>query len=118
MLVASLLEKEKGIKAGDAFRIFERNGMRFKIVICTDFRYQESIHREDINFLVWVTHFSAENYGRAVSEMRRFSMRERIQVMASSPVCGKNIGMSTYVNGNDVFSLSSYEGIMEIEINS
>jgi hypothetical protein len=112
-----VVEKGKGIVSGEKLKIFERFGKRFKIVICTDFRYQNEIHREDTDFLVWITHFNANNYGRAVSEMKRFVLREGIPVLASSPVSHTDIGHSTYVNSNNCFSLSSYEGIQEIESN-
>jgi len=111
-----VMEKEKGIIAGDGFEIFERKGNKFKIAICTDFRYHESINKGNIDFLVWVTHFNETNFERAVSEMKRFSIREGIPVMASSPVSDMNIGKSTYVNGGNVISLSSCEGILEITL--
>lgn len=68
--------------------------------------------------MIWITHFNANNYGRAVSEMKRFVLREGIPVLASNPVSDKDIGNSTYVNINSVVSLSSYEGILEIESNA
>ena len=111
------VEKGAGIVSGDEFKIFEKYGKRFKIVICTDFRYHDEIHREDTDFLVWITHFNTNTYGRAVSEMRHFVLREGIPVLASSPVSDKNIGNSTYANIHSVVSLSSYEGILEIELN-
>jgi predicted amidohydrolase len=112
------VEKGIGVVSGDKFKIFERYGKRFKIVICADFRYQDEMHREDTDFLVWITHFNANNYGRAVSEMKRFVLREGIPVLASSPVSDKDIGNSTYINIDSVVSLSSYEGILEIESNA
>jgi hypothetical protein len=67
---------------------------------------------------VWITHFNTNNYGRAISEMKRFVLREEIPVLANSPVSDKDIGNSTYVNIDSVVSLSSYEGILEIGSNA
>lgn len=44
------VEKGIGVVSGDMFKLSERCGKRFKIVICTDFRYQDELHREDTDF--------------------------------------------------------------------
>ena len=105
-----------GICAGEKHGVFVRNGKKFKVVICTDFRYQDEIQTKHADFMVWISHFSENTYERAVSEMRRFVERAGIPIFASSPVSDKNIGRSTYVSCEGLVSLSGGEGIMEIEL--
>lgn len=108
-------ELESGIKPGSIEQLFESSGFKFKIIICTDLRYIDRFDTEDLDFLIYVFHFTHNNFKEAIEGAKKASLKG-IPVFISSLVSDKNIGYSSYVNSNTVVSLPNVEGILEIAI--
>ncbi len=109
------LESQAGIAPGESHRLFELEGKRFKVLICADFRHEESIPVDGADFFVWITHFSEPNYPRSLEGMSRFVQRTQIPLLAVSLVSDQNIGCSTYMDAQHTINLSQQEGILEID---
>ena len=110
-------EIEAGINPGLKQTIFEIKNKKFKVVICTDLRYIEQIPTSDLDFLIFIFHFSDYNFDKAMNNVKKVSNEINLPIIISSLVSDKNIGFSSYIFNNTVISLSNDEGILEIEIN-
>jgi predicted amidohydrolase len=104
-----------GIRAGMIQEVFEIVDVKFKVVICSDIRQMEKITTDGLNFLVFVYHFTEENFSRVIELVKATSTERNLPIFASSLVSDKNNGFSSYVRGRTVVSLSNEEGILEIE---
>lgn len=110
-------EIEAGIKPGVNQTIFEFKNKKFKVVICTDLRSIEQIPTVDLDFLLFIFHFSHNNFDEVMKEVKKISVERNLPIIISSLVSDKNIGFSSYINKDTVVSLPDIEGILEIEIN-
>jgi len=109
-------EVEAGIIPGNGQTVFTLCAKSFKVIICTDLRYIGKIPADSLDLLLFVFHFSDYNLAPALQEVKRIARERNIPVIISSLVSDKNIGFSSYVDKNKVISLSSEEGILEIEL--
>jgi hypothetical protein len=109
-------ELQAGILPGKEQRVFELLGKRFKIVICYDLPHMSEIPTEDLDFLLFVYHFTEKNFSRVIQEVKEVSAMRKLHVLASSLVSDMNNGCSSFVDGDVVVSLSNQEGILEIAI--
>lgn len=109
-------EKDKGIKAGNAHETFKLFDKKFKILICTDLRYWTSIKTDDADFILFIFHFTKTNYDNVIMELKKLAKQRQIPILASSLVSDKNIGFSTYINGNICISISDSEDLLEVEL--
>ncbi|MBK1813816.1 hypothetical protein JHL18_24665 [Clostridium sp. YIM B02505] len=109
-------EEIHGIKAGKEHQTFEMFNKKFKIFICMDFKHWKSIETNDLDFILFIYHFTSENYEKRIEELKEFVRERKIPVLASSIVSDNNNGFSTYINESTIISLSELEGILEIEL--
>ncbi|NLY92063.1 MAG: hypothetical protein GX081_10740 [Firmicutes bacterium] len=109
-------EVEAGINPGNGQTVFELNTKRFKVIICTDLRFIERIPTVGLDFILFIFHFSDYNLASTLEEVKKISVERSIPVLISSLVSDQNIGFSSYIDKNSVISLSSEEGILEIEL--
>ncbi len=109
-------EKNNNINPGEFHEVFNLFGKKFKILICMDFKYAGKIPTDNVDFFIWIYHFTKENYPRMLSLLKDFVKKRTIPIMASSLVSDKNCGFSTFIDNNMVISLSNFEGLLEIEI--
>jgi hypothetical protein len=109
-------ELNLGIQPGTEQRAFELLGKRFKVVICYDFAHMNEIPTDNLDFLLFVYHFTEDNFPRVVGELKEVSKARGLRVLASSLVSDKNNGFSSFVDGDVIVSLSDQEGILEVEI--
>jgi len=109
-------ELNVGIQPGTAQRVFELLGKRFKVVICYDLAHMNEIPTDHLNFLLFVYHFTEDNFPRVAGELKEVSKARGLRVLASSLVSDKNNGFSSFVDGDVIVSLSDQEGILEVEI--
>ncbi|MEW6718536.1 MAG: hypothetical protein AB1345_13675 [Chloroflexota bacterium] len=85
-------------------------------MICYDLPHIDKIPTDDLDFLVFVYHFTEENFSRVMQVVKDVSRTRGLRVLASSLVSDKNNGHSSYVDGDVIVSLSTREGILEVEI--
>lgn len=109
-------EKMRGIKPGKEHNTFQMFNKKFKIFICMDFKYWPSIETDDADFILFIYHFTKENYESKIIELKKFVAQRKIPVLASSLVSDKNNGFSTYISKDEIISISDSEGILEIEL--
>jgi predicted amidohydrolase len=109
-------EEIHGIKAGKVHETFQMFDKKFKVFICMDFKHWKSVETEDVDFVLFIYHFTNENYEKRIIELKKFVSERKIPVLASSLVSDKNNGFSTYINENTIISIPELEGILEIEI--
>jgi predicted amidohydrolase len=109
-------ELQAGIRPGSEHKTFELLGKRFKIVICHDLRHMDEISTENLDFLLFVYHFTENNLPRVIKEVKEVSVARKLRVLASSIVSDMNNGCSSFVDGQVVVSLSNQEGILEVKI--
>ena len=109
-------ELNAGIQPGSEQKVFELCGKRFKAVICYDLPHVDRIPTDNLDFLVFIYHFTEENLARVMGLVKQVSRTRSLRVLASSLVSDRNNGCSSYVDGDVVVSLPSREGILEVEI--
>ena len=109
-------EKNKGIKSGKEHETFHMFNKKFKVFICMDLRYWEAIETDDADFILFIYHFTKENYENRIIELKEFIKQREIPVLASSLVSDKNNGFSTYIDKTIITSISDTEGILEVEL--
>jgi predicted amidohydrolase len=109
-------ELQAGIRPGSEHKTFELLGKRFKTVICHDLRHMDEISTENLDFLLFVYHFTESNFPRVIKEVKEVSVARKLRVLASSIVSDMNNGCSSFVDGQVVVSLSDQEGVLELEI--
>jgi hypothetical protein len=107
---------QAGIQPGTEQKTFELFGKHFKVVICYDLPHLNEISTENLDFLVFVYHFTDGNFLRVTKEVKEVSIARKLPVLASSLVSDVNNGFSSFIENNVVISLSNQEGILEIEI--
>lgn len=109
-------ELDAGISPGTEQKVFELFDKRFKVVICSDLRQMDKISTNNLDFLIFIYHFTESNFARVIQEVKSVSKARKLPVLASSLVSDRNHGFSSFVNGDFVVSLSRQEGILEVEI--
>jgi predicted amidohydrolase len=109
-------ELDAGILPGTEQKVFELFGKRFKVVICYDLPHIDKIPTDNLDFLLFIYHFTEDNFSRVMQMVKEVSKARRVPVLASSLVSDKNNGFSSFVNGDVVVSLPREEGILEVEI--
>jgi predicted amidohydrolase len=109
-------ELDAGILPGTEQKVFELSGKRFKVVICFDLPHVDKIPTDGLDFLLWIYHFTDDNFTRRIQKVKNVSKARGLRVLASSLVSDKNNGFSSFVDGDVVVSLPSQEGILEVEI--
>ena len=109
-------EKSRGIIPGKFHKTFDLFGKKFKILICMDFKFINDIPSENLDFFIWIYHFTQENYLRMIAMLKECVKKLNIPILASSLVSDENFGHSTYIDNNKIISLSNFEGLLEIEL--
>jgi|WetSurMetagenome_2_1015567.scaffolds.fasta_scaffold258541_2 predicted amidohydrolase len=109
-------EQSAGILPGTENKVFEAAGKRFKVVICYDLPHINEISTDNLDFLLFIYHFTENNFLRVMGEIKEVSVTRKLRVLASSLVSDMNNGFSSYIDSKVVVSLSEQEGILEIEI--
>jgi predicted amidohydrolase len=109
-------ELNAGIQPGTEQKVFELFGKRFKVAICYDLPHIDKIPTDGLDFLLWIYHFTDDNFTRRIQEVKNVSKVRGLRVLASSLVSDKNNGFSSFVDGDVVVSLPRQEGILEVEI--
>ena len=109
-------ELQAEIHPGTEQKVFGLLGKRFKVVICYDLPHMDEISTDNLDFLLFIYHFTENNFTRIIREIKEVSVARRLRVLASSLVSDMNIGFSSFIDRNVVVSLSNQEGILEVEI--
>jgi predicted amidohydrolase len=109
-------ELEAGIHPGGEQKVFELCGKRFKVLVCYDLPHIQEIPTDQLDFLLFIYHFTGDNFPRIIEEVKQVSKARRLPVFAASLVSDQNNGSSSFVDGDVVISLSTQEGILEAEI--
>ena len=109
-------ELDAGILPGAQQKVFQLSGKRFKAVICFDLAHMDKIPTEGLDFLLWIYHFTEENFSQRIETVKDLSRARGLRVLVSSLISDKNNGFSSFVDGDVVISLSRQEGILEVEI--
>lgn len=109
-------ELSAGIQPGTEQEEFELLDKRFRILICYDFAHIDKIPTDNLDFLLFIYHFTESNFSRITEELKEVSRMKELRVLASSLVSDKNNGFSSFVEGDVIVSLSDQQGILEIEI--
>jgi predicted amidohydrolase len=109
-------ELRYGIMPGTEQRVFSLAGKRFKVIICSDIRRMNTISTDSLDFIVFVYHFTHENFKRVTDELKAVSRERLLPIVVSSLVSDKNAGFSSLVNGQTIASIPDKEGILEIEL--
>lgn len=108
-------ERNRGIVPGQRHDVFNLHDKKFKILICSDLKYWKLIETAGLDFMIWVYHFTAENYQKRIAELRNFIRERKIPVLVSSLVSDQNSGNSLYIEDDKIVALSRHEGILEVE---
>lgn len=109
-------ELDHCVVAGTEQEIFSLTNRRFKTIICSDIRRIDEISTEDLDFVVYVYHFTEENCRRVISEAKNVAKERNLPILASSLVSDKNNGFTSYIDAEKTISLPVVEGILEIEL--
>lgn len=109
-------EINAGICAGNGHSIVELYGKKIIIVICSDFAGINKISTCGADMMLFVYHFTPENYENRLAEVVRISKERNIPIITASLASDKNYGHSCYVCGSTVVALGNHEGIMEITL--
>ncbi|MCL2462458.1 MAG: hypothetical protein FWF44_07310 [Defluviitaleaceae bacterium] len=109
-------ETDAGICAGNGHSIVRLYGKKLIIVICSDFAGIDEISTAGADIMLFIFHFTPENYANRLADVVRVSTERNIPIITASLVSDKNYGHSCYVYGSTVASLGNEEGILEITI--
>ena len=109
-------ELDAGILPGNEKKIFELCDKPFKVVICFDLPHIDKIPTDNLDFILFIYHFTDNNFTRVMQEVKSVSKARELRVLVSSLVSDKNIGFSSFVDGDVVVSLPRQEEILEVEI--
>lgn len=71
-------EKMRGIKTGKEHGIFNMFNKKFKVLICMVLKYWASMETKDVDFIIFVYHFTKENYEIRIRELKK-QRTERIK---------------------------------------
>lgn len=110
----SHMEQAAGLVPGSEQHTFECCERRFRVLICTDLSHVVPGDLDDIDFLIWIFHFTRANTTRAMADVRRLSEDNTIPVFVSSLVSDESIGLTAYVDGQVQLVLPLREGILEV----
>ncbi len=110
------IELKAGIQPGTEQKVFGLLGKRFKVVICYDLPHMDEIPTDNLDFLLFIYHFTENNFTRIIGEIKEVSVTRRLPVLVSSLVSDMNNGFSSFIDQNVAISLSNQEGILEVEI--
>ena len=109
-------EESAGILPGQEQTLFELSGKRFKVIVCTDLRHMEVIPTDNLDFALWIFHFTERNHEQAMADFRRVAGERGMRMLVSSLVSDVNIGQSAYLDGGVMVSLGRGEGILEEDL--
>jgi len=109
-------ERNAGICAGNGISIVQLNGKKVIIVICSDFSGMDKISTGGADILLFIYHFTPENYVNRLADIVRVSKEREIPIITASLTSDKNYGHSCYVCGSTVVALGDHEGILEITL--
>jgi predicted amidohydrolase len=113
-LILSDAERAAGIVPGTGQRTFDLFGNRFKVMACATLESADAFDLEELDFAIWVFHFTNDNYARAMADVKRVSEANSLRILVSSLVNGRSIGLSAYVDGHVQLVLPRREGILEV----
>lgn len=85
-------------------------------MICFDLPHIDKMPTDNLDFILFIYHFTDNNFTRVMQEVKSVSKARELRVLVSSLVSDKNIGFSSFVDGDVVVSLPRQEGILEVEI--
>jgi len=109
-------ETDAGIHAGNGISTVQLNGKKIIIIICADIIGINKISTAGVDILLFIYHFTPENYERHVANLISISKERNIPIIVASLTSDKNYGHSCYICGSTVVALGNHEGIMEIII--
>lgn len=109
-------ELDAHIKPGNHQTIFHLNGKTFKVIICSDLKHIDQFSTDTLDFLLFIFHFTENNFDKAMSEVKVLSSARKIPVIIASLVSDVNIGFSSYVLGDTSVSLGGVEGVLEVGV--
>jgi hypothetical protein len=109
-------ETNAGICAGNSVSIVQLNGTKIIIIICSDFAGIDKISTTGVNIILFIYHFTPENYENRLADLVSISKQRNIPIITASLTSDKNYGHSCYINGSTVVALGNHEGIMEITL--
>jgi predicted amidohydrolase len=109
-------ELDAGISPGTRQKVFELSGKRFKVLICYDLEHMDKIPTDNLDFLLFIYHFTQDNLPRVMQVVKKVSKMKELPLLASSLVSDRNNGFSSFVYGDVTVSLPEQEGILEVEI--
>lgn len=109
-------ETDSGIKPGNGVSVFQMNDKKFIIIICSDLREIERIPTDSADMLLFIFHFTPENYENRIADLVSISKKRNLPILTASLTSDKNHGHSCYIFGSTIISLTNQEGILEITI--
>lgn len=109
-------ESNAGICAGNGITLIQLNGAKFIVVICSDFVGIDKISTIGADFILFIYHFTPENFEDRLAALSRISKERNIPILTASLTSDKNYGHSCYVCSSTVVALGNHEGIMEITL--
>jgi len=108
-------EIQLGIRPGKESILFMEYGKKFRTLICMDMKYAKKIDISELDFLIWMYHFTESNYENKMDEALKFSKENRIDIIISSLITDKNNGHSSYIKNGKINKSILDEGILEID---
>lgn len=110
------LELESGICAGDGISVMHMSDKKIIIIICSDLKEINRISTEGADFILFIFHFTVDNYEKVMTELVNISKVRGIPILTASLTSDKNYGHSCYIFSSTVISLGNEEGILEVTI--
>lgn len=110
------IEVEAGIYPGSEVPILQINDKKIIIVICSDLKEIDKIQTASADFIIFIFHFTLNNYEIVRDELISISKARKIPIIAVSLVSDKNCGHSCYIYESTIISLGNEEGILEVTI--
>ncbi|GIV63718.1 MAG: hypothetical protein KatS3mg045_1057 [Bellilinea sp.] len=109
-------ELQAGVLPGLEFKIFSLEGKRFSVLICFDLPNIMKIPMPELDFLLFIYHFTPQNFSRVMEEVKEANHLLNLPILISSLVSDYNHGHSAFVNQNLVITLGRQAGILEINL--
>lgn len=109
-------EQKAGILPGMHPKVFTLSGKRFSALICFDLPHIEHIPTVELDFLLFIYHFTARNLERVLGEAQEVARSRRLPVLVSSLVSDQNDGNSAFIRNGLTILLGEQPGIMEVEL--
>lgn len=110
------IEEDAGILSGNEIPILTIKDKKVVIVICSDLKEIEQIQTEGADFIIFIFHFTVNNYENVMNELIYISKLRKTPIIVASLVSDKNYGHSCYIHGETVVSLGNEQSILEITI--